>query len=254
MPVPAHGRFCRWRCLNRQRIQRGSSAALNLALFIYTATNMRAGTVTFVASLGSLRNFGTFAVAGPKQAAPRRNSSEARVWLRRSPSERRVPKFLVRASSQEDKDTGKAGDRGSFGSNEEAASGVGKPQGRNNLQPSLDLGFSSEYLTFLDSVELPESFPSYSHWLNLPKGRPECEQCRGAGEILCPVCEGKGYYALEILGTVSAGQCGMCRGTKKCPCPTCKEHIYLAMSDHGAFSRKGSETSTDEQVSRFGVS
>jgi hypothetical protein len=81
------------------RRRRGSSAALNLALFIYTATNMRAGTVTFVASLGSLRSFGTFAVAGPKQAAPRRNSSEAPVWLRRSPSERRVPKFLVRASS-----------------------------------------------------------------------------------------------------------------------------------------------------------
>ncbi len=133
--------------------------------------------------------------------------------------------------------------------------GISGSEGRHDWSSfnlSRDLGFSSEFLSFLDGVELPESFPSFSDMMQTPKGRAACEQCHGAGEISCPVCEGKGYYVLEMLGTVSAGQCGMCRGKKRCPCPTCKEHVYIAASERSTSARKSSDGSTDEPVSRHG--
>jgi hypothetical protein len=64
------------------------------------------------------------------------------------------------------------------------------------------------------------------------KGSPECQQCQGTGEILCPACEGKGYFVMEVFNITSSNQCQVCRGHRKAPCPTCKEYIYRAVNDN----------------------
>uniref|UniRef100_A0A7S1TN03 CR-type domain-containing protein n=1 Tax=Erythrolobus australicus TaxID=1077150 RepID=A0A7S1TN03_9RHOD len=56
-----------------------------------------------------------------------------------------------------------------------------------------------------------------------------CEQCHGAGMIACPVCDAKGVFTVEMMGTVSSTACPMCRGKKKTPCPTCKRDVYTAV-------------------------
>lgn len=169
----------------------------------------------------------------------------APAYLRRTATLRASIHSKDESIQDHERNRNNAGDKG-FPSSEGRQTG-------SSLNLSKDLGFSSEFLTFLDSVALPESFPSFSSWLQTPKGRSDCEQCHGAGEICCPVCEGKGYYVLEMFGTVSAGQCGMCRGKKKCPCPSCKEHVYTAASERSSPTRKNSEATSDEAVSRHGM-
>lgn len=63
------------------------------------------------------------------------------------------------------------------------------------------------------------------------KGSPECHQCNGTGQILCPACEGKGYFVIELFNVTSSNQCQVCRGHRMAPCPTCKEYIYRAVKD-----------------------
>mmetsp|Transcript_9274 Transcript_9274/g.19579 ORF Transcript_9274/g.19579 Transcript_9274/m.19579 type:complete len:197 (+) Transcript_9274:67-657(+) len=72
------------------------------------------------------------------------------------------------------------------------------------------------------SSESSESAPSSS-------SNGSCEQCAGAETIVCPVCDGKGLFSLEMMGTVSSTTCPMCRGKKTTPCPTCKREVYNAV-------------------------
>jgi hypothetical protein len=55
---------------------------------------------------------------------------------------------------------------------------------------------------------------------------PNCTQCKGNGEIECPVCDSKGFVSLEMMNTVSATQCRLCQGRRIVPCPTCRTVIY----------------------------
>lgn len=57
-------------------------------------------------------------------------------------------------------------------------------------------------------------------------GDPDCEQCGGAGWITCAVCDGKGFFTLTMMDTVSSTQCRMCRGQGKIPCPSCRAEVY----------------------------
>jgi hypothetical protein len=55
---------------------------------------------------------------------------------------------------------------------------------------------------------------------------PHCAQCKGSGEIECPVCDTKGFVTIDMMNTVSAVQCRLCQGRRIIPCPTCREIIY----------------------------
>lgn len=60
-------------------------------------------------------------------------------------------------------------------------------------------------------------------------GDPNCDHCKGAGVITCPVCEGKGYYSVTLMDITSSSTCRMCRGRRVIPCPTCREMVFKSI-------------------------
>lgn len=62
-----------------------------------------------------------------------------------------------------------------------------------------------------------------------PSGDPDCEQCEGAGLIVCPVCQGKGYITMTMMDTTSSTQCRMCKGKRFIPCPSCRAEVYKSV-------------------------
>lgn len=76
--------------------------------------------------------------------------------------------------------------------------------------------------------DIPDALPDYAR-LWSAAGDPDCVQCVGVGHIECPVCQGKGFYTMEIFSTVSSDTCRMCMGRKKIPCPTCKQMLYKSV-------------------------
>lgn len=61
------------------------------------------------------------------------------------------------------------------------------------------------------------------------EGEPGCVQCEGKGEVVCPICMGKGYFSLTMMDTTSATTCRMCRGRRIIPCPTCREIVFKSI-------------------------
>ncbi|KAA8492135.1 hypothetical protein FVE85_3573 [Porphyridium purpureum] len=53
-----------------------------------------------------------------------------------------------------------------------------------------------------------------------------CEQCGGKQVIPCPMCNGTGTFALEMMGQSSACQCRLCQGRKITACPSCMTQVY----------------------------
>lgn len=60
-------------------------------------------------------------------------------------------------------------------------------------------------------------------------GDPDCDVCHGDGVIPCVLCDGKGYFTLTMMDTVSSTQCRLCKGKRVIPCPSCRKEVYKSV-------------------------
>lgn len=60
-------------------------------------------------------------------------------------------------------------------------------------------------------------------------GSAGCEQCGGAGQIECVVCEGKGMISITMMDTTSASTCRLCQGRRIIPCPSCRSEVFKSV-------------------------